>query len=143
MDIATLSDRLGGTEVLGRDLRSDLDWIEALESGFPSGAIDAAIERGLLSRAESEELVIPRRTLQHRRAKDQMLSLEESDRLLRIARVTEQAEKVFADQHKAKRWLRKPSRPLNGAVPLELLRTSAGTDMVQEELVRIEHGIYL
>jgi putative toxin-antitoxin system antitoxin component (TIGR02293 family) len=143
MNATAVSEHLGGARILGRDILSDLDWIEVLENGFPHEAIDAAIEQGLLSREESEALVIPRRTLSHRRQKHQRLSLEESDRLLRIARVSAQADEVFGNPEKARRWLRKPNRPLQGAVPLELLKTSAGAELVQEELVRIEHGIYL
>jgi putative toxin-antitoxin system antitoxin component (TIGR02293 family) len=143
MNSMTIAERLGGADVLGRSIRSDLDWIEALNHGFPFQTLEAAVEHGLLSREESEALVIPRRTLSHRRAKHQRLSLEESDRLLRIARTSARAEDVFGNPEKARRWLRKPSRPLNGATPLELLRSATGTELVQEELVRIEHGIYL
>ncbi|HET9983433.1 MAG TPA: antitoxin Xre/MbcA/ParS toxin-binding domain-containing protein [Longimicrobiales bacterium] len=143
MNAMDVSERLGGARILGHEIFSELDWIEVLEHGLPHESVDAAIEHGLLSREESEALVIPRRTLTHRRQKHQRLSLEESDRLLRIARVSARAEEAFGDAGKAHRWLRKPSRPLRGAVPLELLKTSAGAELVQEELVRIEHGIYL
>jgi putative toxin-antitoxin system antitoxin component (TIGR02293 family) len=143
MNATAVSERLGGSRVLEREIFSDLDWIEILENGFPHQVLDAAIEQGLHSREESEVLVIPRRTLSHRRQKRQRLSLEESDRLLRIARVNAQAEEVFGNPEKARRWLRKPNRPLKDAVPLELLKTSTGAGLVQEELVRIEHGIYL
>lgn len=143
MHTSTLSDRLGGPAVLGRDLLSDFDWVEALENGLPPAVVDASIERGLLSRAESDILVIPRRTLQHRKERNQRLSPEESDKLFRIARISAQAERAFSNPEKAARWMRKPSRPLHGAIPLDLLKTSAGTELVQEELVRIEHGINL
>jgi putative toxin-antitoxin system antitoxin component (TIGR02293 family) len=143
METPTISERLGGTKVLGRDIFSDFDWIEAIENGFPHAAVDAAIDAGLLTREESEELVIPRRTLHHRKQKKQRLTLEESDRLLRIARVSVQAEEVFANAEKAYRWLRKPSRPLKGAVPLDLLKTGTGATLVEDELGRIAHGIYV
>lgn len=143
MNATDVGERLGGARVLGHEVLSELDWIEVLENGLPHESVDAAIEGGLLSREESEDLVIPRRTLTHRRQKRQRLSVEESDRLLRIARVSARAEEVFGDPGKARRWLRKPSRALRGALPLKLLKTSAGADLVQEELTRIEHGIYL
>lgn len=143
MNTATVRERLGGASLLGHDLLSPLDWARFLEEGFPPEAIDAAIENGVLSREESERLVIPRRTLTHRRQRSQRLSLDESDRLLRIVRISAQAEEVFGNPDKAHRWLRKPNRVLEGAVPFELLRTGTGAEIVQEELVRIEHGIYI
>lgn len=142
MEIARVTDQLGGTRVLGAAFASDLEWIAALENGFPPEALDAAIDAGILSRREAEHIVIPRRTLAHRKQKGQRLTLEESDRLLRIARVSAQAEEAFGNRDKASRWLRKPNRILKNAVPLELLRTSTGTELVREELIRIQHGIY-
>lgn len=142
MDSQAVSDRLGGATVLGQGILSDFDWIDALLNGFPHEAVDAAIQHGLISRAEAEDLVIPRRTLSHRRQKGERLSLEESDRLLRIARVGALADETFGDPEKAHRWLRKPSRPLQGSVPLELLRTGVGASLVEEELVRIQHGLF-
>lgn len=143
MKAATVAERLGGPALLGEELVSPLDWARALEEGFLPSSVDAVIAYGVLTREECERLVIPRRTLAHRRQKDQRLSLEESDRLLRVVRVTARAEEVFASTDKACRWLRKPSRAMEGAVPLELLRSGTGAEIVQEELVRIEHGIFL
>lgn len=143
MEAMTVRERLGGYGIFGRETFSELDWIEALEKGFPHQTVDAAVGTALLSREEAETLVIPRRTLSHRRQKGQRLSLEESDRLLRIARVTVQAEEAFGSAEKAHRWLRKPNRPLRGAVPLELLKSGTGAEIVQEELIRIQHGIYI
>ncbi|MDD5036947.1 MAG: hypothetical protein PHE55_19650 [Methylococcaceae bacterium] len=53
-------------------------------------------------------LVLPPRTLAHRRAKGQFLSPDESDRALRVARLVALAEGVFGDREKALCWLRKP-----------------------------------
>jgi uncharacterized protein (DUF2384 family) len=60
-----------------------------------------------------------------------------------VARVSAEADEAFRNRDKAYRWLRKRNRVLDGAVPLELLKTSAGADLVREELVRIQHGIYV
>lgn len=79
------------------------------------------------------------RTYHRRQADQERLTETESDRLLRIARVAMEAEKVFGSQEKSTRWLSTPSSIL-GAVPLELLATDAGAREVEHELVRIEHG---
>lgn len=143
MDTATIPQRFREAEPpLDTGDFDGWDWLAALDEGFPHETVDAAVEAGLLSREESEILVIPRRTLSHRRQKDQRLSRDESDRLLRIARVRAQADAVFRNPDKAARWLRKPSRVLRGAVPLKLLQTSTGEQMIREELIRIQHGIF-
>jgi putative toxin-antitoxin system antitoxin component (TIGR02293 family) len=143
MNSSTISHRLGGARTLDATIESELDWLEALERGFSPAAVDVAIEGGLLSRDESDRIVIPRRTLQHRHQKGERLSQEESDRLLRVARTQSLADEVFDNPEKAHRWLRKPNRVLRGQVPLELLRTSAGADLVEEELMRIRYGMFV
>jgi putative toxin-antitoxin system antitoxin component (TIGR02293 family) len=49
---------------------------------------------------------------------------------------------VFGSKTKARAWLQAPSRALRGEVPLSLLDTDIGTQSVEDELVRIEHGVH-
>lgn len=136
-----ISERLGGSAILGGEVDSGLDWIAVLAGGIPTHSLDRVVEAGLASPEEIDRLVIPRRTLAYRRQHGQPLTTEESDRLLQITRVATLAAEAFANSEKAHRWLRKPCRALAGAVPLELLGTATGAALVQEELVRIQHGI--
>lgn len=142
METKSLRQQLGGDRGIGATVGTGLEWVEAVENGFLPDAVDAAVRSGLLTWDEVDQIVIPRRTLSHRRANERRLTLDESDRLLRIARVTAEAEIAFANPEKGHRWLRKPSRPLGDAVPLQMLRTGTGADLVREELVRIQHGIF-
>lgn len=82
---------------------------------------------------------ISERTFQRRQAQQKPLTEAESDRVLRIARVAREAERVFGSGEKASRWLSAVSRIL-GAKPLDLLATDAGARDVEYELVRIDHG---
>ncbi|MGJ4728079.1 type II RES/Xre toxin-antitoxin system antitoxin [Luteimonas sp. SDU101] len=84
---------------------------------------------------------IPPRTFHRRQQLDQALSPSESDRVLRIARIASEAERVFGSPDKSSRWL-STAHPVLGATPLDLLATDAGTQDVEEELGRIEHGIF-
>lgn len=84
---------------------------------------------------------IPPRTFHRRQQLDQTLSPSESDRVLRIARIASEAERVFGSPDKSSRWL-STAHPVLGATPLDLLGTDAGTQDVEEELGRIEHGIF-
>jgi putative toxin-antitoxin system antitoxin component (TIGR02293 family) len=69
------------------------------------------------------------------------LSKDESDRAVRVARVTAMAEQAFGEQGSAWRWLRKPKRPFNGKTPIEMLATEAGARLVEEMVAQIEDGI--
>jgi len=93
------------------------------------------------SEAEIFALVVPKRTLARRRARNEPLTVEETDKALRLKRIAVQAERVFGDPAKAHRWLRKPKRALNGETPVAFLASEAGARTVEEMLVRIDHGM--
>jgi putative toxin-antitoxin system antitoxin component (TIGR02293 family) len=90
---------------------------------------------------EIYHLVVPKRTLARRTAEKQPLSVEETDRAVRIARVGKMAETVFGNVEKAHRWLRKPKPSLEGETPLNYLVSETGARVVEEMLTRIDHGI--
>ncbi len=96
-----------------------------------------------LERSEIEEAVIPARTLQHRRSRRERLTLEESDRVLRVIRVLSSAEAVYGNRERALAWLRRPNPRLDGRGPLSLLKTDTGSRMVEELLVQIDEGMYV
>jgi len=87
-------------------------------------------------------LVVPKRTLARRKAANEPLTVEETDKTLRLERIAVQAERVFGDAAKAHRWLRKPKRELKGETPLAYLASEAGARTVEEMLFRIEHGVF-
>ena len=88
------------------------------------------------------DLVVPKRTLARRRAAREPLTVEETDKALRLKRVASIAERTFANPSKAHRWLRKPKRSLGGETPIAYLRSENGARIVEEMLGRIEYGIY-
>jgi putative toxin-antitoxin system antitoxin component (TIGR02293 family) len=75
-----------------------------------------------------------------RRKEQGTLTPEESDRIARIARVTQRAIEAFGNKAQAREWLTRSNRALQGFAPLGLLATDAGTTLVTDELGRIEHG---
>lgn len=87
-------------------------------------------------------LVVPKRTLARRKAANERLTVEETDKALRLGRIAEQAEGVFGAADKAHRWLREPKRALQGKTPVAYLATEAGARVVEEMLVRIEYGMF-
>jgi putative toxin-antitoxin system antitoxin component (TIGR02293 family) len=75
-----------------------------------------------------------------RRQKEGFLKPDEADRLLRVGRVFEEAIRVFGSERKAAAWLKAPSLVFSGAAPLSLLDCDAGSQVVSEELIRIDFG---
>jgi putative toxin-antitoxin system antitoxin component (TIGR02293 family) len=130
------------TKVRGYDLRTDLGVASAIESGVSTKAVEDVIESGIVEPGVLYEFVVPRRTLAHRKAKDQRLTSEESDRLARVLRVYARSEDALGDPDRAYRWLRKPNRALGGKTPLELLSSEAGARAVEKVLGRLEHGVF-
>jgi putative toxin-antitoxin system antitoxin component (TIGR02293 family) len=124
---------------LPKVVRRELSNAQASASAS-TGIIDELADHGF-SEAELFDLVVPRRTLARRRQTGERLSPEESDRAVRLARLTAMAERVFGDDEKAHRWLRKPSRSLAGAVPLALMKTETGAHLVEQTLHRIDYGM--
>jgi putative toxin-antitoxin system antitoxin component (TIGR02293 family) len=108
--------------------------------------LDAAVVGTLAHKLSVDEPVVLKlarigaRTYQRRRSDGAPLTETESDRLLRVARIAQEAERVFGDAAKARGWLGKPSAALGGAAPLELLGSDAGARDVEAELTRIEWG---
>ena len=133
---------LGGHEQLGREVETEFDLVRLVRSGLPPSALEAVIERGMLSRQEAEELIIPRRTLAHRKNRGEPLTTDESDKLARVVRIGALAEETFQNAEKAHAWLRDPNRALGGERPLDLLRTEGGARLVEQTLGRISYGVH-
>ena len=96
---------------------------------------------GLAARAIGELAQIPARTLARRRGEGRF-DPEESDRLVRLARIFGRALELFeGDPAEALRWLSSAQVALGGMVPLDLARTDVGAREVESLVGRLEHGI--
>lgn len=122
--------------------KNDQQILELVESQLATSAVNRLLALGF-TRAEIDALVIPLRTLQHRRSRREKLSVEESDRVLRLARVLSQAEVVYESRERALAWLRRGNPRLRGRNPLEMLKTDTGSRLVEELLIQIDEGIYV
>ena len=128
-------------EILGvHRLRSDHDLVRLVEERLATGAIEG-LRRSGLNDDEIYSLVVPRRTLTHRRARREALSREESDRAVRLARIAALAEHVFGDGERSWRWLRASKRQFHSRSPLQLVATEAGARLVEELLYEIAEGM--
>jgi putative toxin-antitoxin system antitoxin component (TIGR02293 family) len=122
-------------------LHTDGDLARLVEERLPLSSVESLSATGL-SDEEIYTYIVPRRTLVHRRSKREPLTHDESDRAVRIARISALAEQVFGDDAKAARWLRKAKERFQGRTPLEVLKTEAGARLVEEMLLQLDYGIF-
>ena len=128
-------------EMLGvHRLRSDQDLVRLVEDRLATGAIDG-LKRSGLTDDEIYSLIVPRRTLTHRRTRREALSPEESDRAVRVARIAALGEHVFGDSKRSWHWLRAAKRQFRDRSPLQLTATEAGARLVEDLLYRIDEGM--
>jgi putative toxin-antitoxin system antitoxin component (TIGR02293 family) len=128
-------------EMIGIAPRSDFDLARITEEGISTDSLSALKDRGLTF-SEISEIIISPRTLKHRKARREPLSHEETDRVVRVARVLSLAEDVFASREKALQWLRMPDERLENRTPLKMLTTESGGRLVENMLWQIDEGIY-
>ena len=121
---------------------TEADLLRIVEERLAPAVISRLIKLGL-ERPEINAMVIPLRTLQHRRSRREKLTVKESDRVLRVIRTASLAELVYGTRQRALEWLRKPHPRLDGRAPLSLLKTDMGSRIAEELLVQIDEGIFV
>jgi putative toxin-antitoxin system antitoxin component (TIGR02293 family) len=116
--------------------------IQSVQRGLPmdelnvlQASLDIPLDRLAL------KLGMSRATL-HRRKHEGRLAREESDHVLRFARLMGRAISVFEGEQAARQWLQAPQFGLGGAVPLDYAETEIGAREVEDLLGRIEYGVY-
>ena len=128
-------------EAIGIKSKSDFELAEIVENGLPTATLAMLKQHGI-SFTEVSAVVISPRTLKHRKARGEQLSDEETDRLVRVARIMMLADMVFGNHEKALQWLRTPSDRLTGRTPISMLRTDVGGRVVENRLWQIDEGVF-
>ena len=117
--------------------------VDKIEDGLPYRAFEQLTTlletpAGTLA----EYLRIPARTLQ-RRKRSGVLSVDESERILRLSRLYQAALDLFEGDHKAAvAWLGRKNRALIGRMPVEMAALEVTGEQVLQLIGRLEHGVY-
>ena len=117
------------------------DWRE-IERGLPLSTREEFSADSGIAVKDLLEVVIPARTLKHRRQRQEPLSLDESDRLARVARMYELAVKVYGDHEDGKQWLCGKKHRFDDKSALVMLQSEAGERAVEEYLYQIDEGVF-
>lgn len=138
---ARLFEFIGLPKPRGKDpLESDL--IPLIRKGLVKKNLDKLMDStGLDLSAMASILHVSSRTLR-RYKDDSILNPDISERLLEVARIYARGQEVFGDLDSFKSWVREPVPALGYKKPLEFLDTSIGIRLLQDELGRIEHGVF-
>lgn len=125
----------GGTAMSGIELHRQI------ETGVPGKAIPNLLTVLDFTREDFSDLLGRARKTLNELEQRSHLSRADSDLLYRIARALVYAVNVFGETEYAVHWLKEPNEVLGGAVPLRLLATVEGDEIVRAELGAIEHGL--
>lgn len=118
------------------------DWRE-IERGLPLSTLEEFSAYSGIAVKDLLEVVIPARTLKHRRQRQEPLNLDESDRLARVTRLYDLGVRVFGNPDKARRWLTKPKIRFEERSPLAMMHTDFGGRQVEEMLIQIDEGMFV
>ena len=78
-----------------------------------------------------------------KRRKGGRFTIEESDRLYRLAEIFNAAIDLFeGDEERARKWLNHPVKGLGGKRPVDMALTSAETEAAIDLIGRLEHGVF-
>ncbi len=119
------------------------DLVAQIEKGISFAALESlASLTGMPVATMAEALRIPERTLARRKASGRLMP-DESERLLRLSRVFENAVRLFeGDLPGAVTWLTTPKKALGHKTPLDYSRTEPGAREVENLIGRLEHGVF-
>jgi putative toxin-antitoxin system antitoxin component (TIGR02293 family) len=116
--------------------------LETVEAGVPVATMARFVTASGMQLKDLYEVVIPARTLKHRKARKEPLTSDESDKLVRLIRVYDQAVRVLGEKEKALYWLSESKKRFEDRTPIQMLRTDLGGRMVEEMLGQIYYGMF-
>lgn len=142
MEFSNVTKVLGGEKILRKRIQSRMDLIELSNKGVTKDALaHLANYLSFTMRQMAELLPITERTIQ-RYTPQKTFNRVVSEQILQIAEVTVKGVEVFEDKRKFLSWMSYPNKALANKTPVSLLSSRFGTEMVLDELGRIEYGVF-
>ena len=128
--------------LLGLEVADTPELLKRTKEGLGYDSWENFIRNTDLRKEDAIDLVqISSRTLS-RRKEEGRLHPDESDRLIRAARIFALTSELFdGDVDSARRWLTTAQAALGGSMPIEYASTEVGSREVEALIGRLEHGI--
>jgi putative toxin-antitoxin system antitoxin component (TIGR02293 family) len=129
--------------MLGLEEQNTQELIGRIQLGLPFSSLDVFHRTIGISKSKIAFTIVLRPSTMARRKKSGYLSAEQSERLVRLAKVSESAVSLFeGDVVKAREWMEKPRAALSGKTPLEMTATELGAREVENLILRLEDGTF-
>ncbi len=113
----------------------------AVEHGLPVKALRELLADRAITLADLSRVIAPRRTLERRLKERARLTARESDRLSAFLTTLDMVTTMFGSRQLAMDWLRHPKRQFDGDAPLDMMGTNAGSQAIEELLMRAKFGM--
>jgi len=120
---------------------ASFNYMELIRSGIKSSSIASFLKHSNLSQKQLSKIIHLSGTLQ-RNSPEKLLDLGASEKLIELCRLFHKGITVFNNKEKLLLWISRTNLPLNNQTPLELMETSLGMDIVLDELIKIEQGVF-
>lgn len=131
---------------------SPSDRIDVIKAGVPAAKAKLLIsELHFDQRVLLDALNLKTATVNKKAARNELLSTEDSERVIGLAKLVGQLEAMIEESGSAagfdapewlSRWLREPLPALGGGKPIDLLDTMEGQALVAQALAQIQSGAY-
>lgn len=133
---------LGGPELIWQVIRQESDLETMVREGLPAESVrQLAASTGTTLTALQEVTRIDRSTFGRRVRQRSRLKTDESDRIVRVARIAALAIAALGNQDGIA-WLHEQNWALGQRAPIDLLATEVGARQVEQIIGRIEHGVF-
>ena len=131
---------LGGTQKLGKQIKSDRDLEKLVISGLPSESVKTVVDRIYPDSPNHYYEVVPRSTLNRRLSDNAPLPLQYSEKLERLARMYAFALEVWGSEEDAREFMTKKHPMLDDRTPFEACMTELGGRQVEQIFGRLMFG---
>lgn len=124
------------------DDRGVFSIIDSINRGISFASFENIIKKYSFSLQNwADFLHISNKTLSRYQKESKTFDALQSERILQIEILYSKGEEVFGDRENFTKWLETKNLALGDILPLDLLRTSFGIQLLMDELTRIEHGV--
>ena len=145
MSTVVISKQIDNFLEVNKKSPNNLKLAKKIETGLPAMWINHLKKVLELTNSQiADTLGISGKTLERIRTNPASNKLNEvtSDRLYRILYIFFKTVTTLEDTEEARIWLKTPQFGLGNEIPIDLLKTEAGTREIESLLGRIEHGVY-
>lgn len=115
--------------------------IQKAQEGIHIAYFDQLLQQSGMSKAELSRLLgVDPKTIDNYRKTDKPFDMLKGELLLKLSRLFKLGEEVFGNTDEFRAWLHAPAGEFKGTLPIFLLSTSTGVDLIEEQLERIAQG---